>query len=78
MTYLIEFTPEAVEHLAQLTAPQKSSVLDAIEVQLKHEPTVETLVYYEAVAEARALVTIRAIGMKYRERIRIGRTWWQA
>ena len=41
MAYRIEFTPEAVEHLAQLAARQKSSVLDAIEVQLKHEPTVE-------------------------------------
>ena len=30
MTYLIEFTPEAVEHLAELTAGQKSSVLEAI------------------------------------------------
>ena len=35
-------------------------------------------VYYEAVAEPRALVTIRAIGVKHRERVRIGRTWWQA
>lgn len=99
MTYLIEFTPEAVEHLAQLTARQKSSVLDAIKVQLKHEPTVETRnrkrmrpnplapwelrvgsarVYYDAVTEPRALVTIRAIGVKHRERIRIGRTWWQS
>lgn len=99
MTYLIEFTPEAVEHLAQLPARQKSSVLDAIEIQLKHEPTVETRnrkrmrlnrlapwelrvgstrVYYDAVAEPRAVVTIRAIGVKHRERIRIGRTWWQA
>lgn len=99
MTYLIEFTPEAVEHLAQLTAGQKASVLDAIEVQLKHEPTVETRnrkrmrpnplapwelrvgsarVYYEAVVEPRAVVTIRAISTKFRERIRIGRTWWQA
>jgi mRNA-degrading endonuclease RelE of RelBE toxin-antitoxin system len=99
VTYLIEFTPEAVEHLAQLPARQKSSVLDAIEIQLKHEPTVETRnrkrirlnrlapwelrvgstrVYYDAVAEPRAVVTIRAIGVKHRERIRIGRTWWQA
>ena len=42
MTYLIEFTPEAVEHLSQLTARQQSTVFDAIEVQLKHEPMVET------------------------------------
>jgi len=98
VTYLIEFTPEAVEHLAQLTARQKSTVFDAIEVQLRHEPMVETRnrkpmrpnplapwelrvgtarVYYEAVVEPRALVTIRAIGVKHRERIRIGRTWWQ-
>jgi mRNA-degrading endonuclease RelE of RelBE toxin-antitoxin system len=98
VTYLIEFTPEAVEHLAQLTARQKSSVLDAIEVQLKHEPTVETRnrkrmkpnplapwelrvgtarVYYDGVAEPRAVVTIRAIGVKHRERVRIGKTWWQ-
>ena len=99
VAYLIEFTPEAVEHLAELTARQRASVLDAIDVQLKHEPTVETRnrkrmrpnplapwelrvgsarVYYETVTEPRALVTIRAIGMKYRERIRIGKSWWQA
>jgi len=99
VAYLIEFTPEAVEHLAELTARQKSGVLDAIEVQLKHQPTVETRnrkrmrpnplapwelrvgsarVYYDVTSEPRALVTIRAIGVKHRERIRIGRTWWQA
>jgi len=99
VTYLLEFTPEAVEHLAQLTAHLKATVLEAIEVQLKHEPTVETRnrkrmrpnplapwelrvgnarVYYETVDEPRALVTIRAIGVKHRERIRIGRAWWQA
>jgi hypothetical protein len=33
-----EFTPEAVERLAQFTARQKARVRDAIEVQLKHEP----------------------------------------
>ena len=74
-------------------------MLEAIEVQLKHQPTVETRnrkrmrpnplapwelrvgnarVYYETVDEPRALVTIRAIGVKHRERIRIGRAWWQA
>ena len=42
MTYLIEFTPEAVQHLAQLTARQRSVVLVALEVQLRHEPTVAT------------------------------------
>jgi len=40
--YRIEFSPEAVDHLDGLTARQRSTVLDAIERQLLHEPRVET------------------------------------
>ena len=35
-------------------------------------------VYSDGVAGPRAVVTIRAIGVKHRERVRIGKTWWQA
>lgn len=40
--YEIEFTQRADEHLAALTARQRSIVLAGIEEQLRHEPNVET------------------------------------
>jgi mRNA-degrading endonuclease RelE of RelBE toxin-antitoxin system len=40
--YRIEFSPEAVDHLDGLTARQRSTLLDAIERQLLHEPRAET------------------------------------
>ena len=42
MAHAIEFTPEAAESLAGLTASQRSTLLDQIERQLAHEPTRET------------------------------------
>ena len=42
MPYRIEYSPEAESHLRGLTARQRSLVLDAVEEQLAHEPTVET------------------------------------
>jgi mRNA-degrading endonuclease RelE of RelBE toxin-antitoxin system len=91
--YRIEYTDEAVEHLRGLTARQRVTVLDSVEVQLVHEPTVPTRnrkllranpvapwelrigamrVYFDVVEVPRAVVTVRAVGIKVRERVRIG------
>lgn len=40
--YSIEYSPQAVEHLAQLGARQRSLVLARVDVQLIHQPTVVT------------------------------------
>jgi hypothetical protein len=40
--YKIEFTPEAVEDLKALRKFEQEEVVDGIESQLRHEPTVET------------------------------------
>lgn len=42
MVYRIEYSPESVEHLRQLTARQQATVLDTVEQQLMNQPTVET------------------------------------
>ena len=42
MPYRVEYSPEAENHLRGLTARQRSLVLDAVDEQLSHEPTVET------------------------------------
>jgi len=42
MPFKIEFTQEAKRHLDALTARDRAIVLDAIEEQLTHEPTVAT------------------------------------
>ena len=42
MAYEIEFADTAINHLAALTARERSTVIDAIEKQLSHEPFVET------------------------------------
>ena len=38
MAYRIRFTESAEEHFAQLTARQQATVLNAVRVQLRHEP----------------------------------------
>lgn len=40
--YRIEYSPHTISHLQALTARQRSLVLDAVEEQLSHQPTVET------------------------------------
>ncbi len=93
MPYHIEYSPEAEEHLRTLTARQQVIVLDAVDKQLLHEPTVETRnrkpmrpnplapwelrignlrVYYEVEEETDPTVCIRAVGVKERNRVRIG------
>jgi mRNA-degrading endonuclease RelE of RelBE toxin-antitoxin system len=42
LPYKIEYSPEIEDHLRALTARQRSIVLDAVDRQLKHQPTVET------------------------------------
>lgn len=93
MPYRIEYSPEAESHLRGLTARQRSLVLDAVEEQLAHEPTVETKkrkpmrpnpvapwelrinplrVYYDVEVEPEQVVRIRAVGIKERNRVRVG------
>jgi mRNA-degrading endonuclease RelE of RelBE toxin-antitoxin system len=42
MPYAIEYSPETTEHLQALTARQRTMVLDAVDEQLPHQPTVAT------------------------------------
>jgi len=40
--YLIEYSPPSREHLAALSARQRATVLDEVDVQLLHQPTTVT------------------------------------
>src|SRR5262245_3932534 len=40
--YLIEYSPPCRQHLASLRAGERARVLDEVDVQLLHEPTVVT------------------------------------
>jgi len=42
LPYRIEYSPDAEDHLWALTARERSIVLDTVEEQLVHEPTLET------------------------------------
>ncbi len=42
MPYRIEYSPDVEEHLRFLTARQCAIVLDTVDAQLPHQPTVET------------------------------------
>jgi mRNA-degrading endonuclease RelE of RelBE toxin-antitoxin system len=94
LKYRIEYSPETEEHLRVLTAREQSAVLDSVEEQLEHQPTVETRnrkpmrpnpvapwelrigdlrVYYDVRDEPERIVYIRAVGIKERNRVRIGK-----
>jgi mRNA-degrading endonuclease RelE of RelBE toxin-antitoxin system len=94
LTYLIEYSPEAEDHLQRLTARQRKTVLDTVDRQLLHEPTTETRnrkpmrpnpvapwelrigslrVYYDVEEDLEPKVSILAVGIKVRSRVRIGR-----
>ena len=94
MTYRIEYSPDAEEHLRTLTARQQAIVLNEVDKQLANQPTVETKnrkpmrpnpiapwelrigslrVYYDTEEEPEPIVYIRAVGVKQRNRLRIGR-----
>ena len=96
MPYRIEFTPEADDHLALLTARERSTLLDGVGRQLLHQPSVQTRnrkrmrpspempgamwelrighlrVYYEVREGEDPKVLVVAIGVKLRDRVRIG------
>ena len=93
MPFRIEFSPDTEDHLRALTARQQSLVLDTVDRQLRHQPTVETRnrkrmrpnpvapwelrvatfrVYYD-VMDAQQAVYVRAVGVKERNQVRIGR-----
>lgn len=42
MAYAIEFSEDAEQHLRELSPRDRATVLEAIEVQLEHEPGVAT------------------------------------
>ncbi len=42
MPYAIIFEPDAIEHLQACSARDRKMVLDQVEIQLSHEPEVET------------------------------------
>ena len=94
LAYTVEYSPDTVEHLRALTARQRATVLSEVEVQLPHEPTIETRnrkpmrpnplapwelrvgelrVYYDVETGPEPKVRIRAIGVKDRDRVLIGR-----
>jgi mRNA-degrading endonuclease RelE of RelBE toxin-antitoxin system len=91
--YRIEYTPEASEHLGALSAYQQALVLDRVEKQLRHQPTIATRnrkllranpiaawelrvgslrVYFDVDELPDRVVTVRAVGLKVRERVIIG------
>lgn len=91
--YRIEFTPEAGEHVKDLSARERATLLDGVERQLLHEPTRETRnrkplrpnpvaqyrlrlgslrVYYDVDGGPPAVVLVRAVGVKVRQRVLIG------
>lgn len=42
MPYRIEFSPEAEDHLRYLTVRQQRMIVDSVDRQLVHQPTLET------------------------------------
>jgi len=94
LPYRIEYSPDAEDHLRGLTARQQAIVLDTMDVQLVHQPTVETRnlkpmrpnpiapwelrignlrVYYDVEEDPEPEVYIRAVGVKERKRVCIGK-----
>ena len=91
--FRIAYAEAAVRHLSKLTARQRATVLDVVELKLTHQPTVPTRnrkrlrdnalapwelrigeirVYFDVQEAPEAVVTIRAVGVKTRERILFG------
>jgi mRNA-degrading endonuclease RelE of RelBE toxin-antitoxin system len=94
LAYHIEYSPDAEEHLGGLSARHQAVVLDTVDRQLVHQPTVETRnrkpmrpnpiapwelrignlrVYYDVEEEPEPVIYIRAVGIKERNRVRIGK-----
>jgi mRNA-degrading endonuclease RelE of RelBE toxin-antitoxin system len=93
LSYQIEYTDAAIDHLKFLTTRQQRTVLDTVDEQLKYEPLVETRnrkpmepnslatwelrignlrVYYDVEENTVSVVYIQAVGVKNRNRVRIG------
>lgn len=94
MAYTIEYSPDTLDHFRALTARQRATVLEAVDIQLAHQPTTETRnrkpmrpnplapwelrigtlrVYYDVEEGPEPRVLILAVGIKERNRVRIGR-----
>ena len=94
MSFRIEYSPEAEEHLRSLTVRQQRVVLDTVDRELMFQPTAETRnrkpmrpnpvapwelrigvlrVYYDVEEEPASVVYVRAVGVKQRNQVRIGR-----
>jgi mRNA-degrading endonuclease RelE of RelBE toxin-antitoxin system len=94
LPYVIEYSPEAEDHLRRLTARQQKIVIDTVDRQLLYEPMRETRnrkpmrpnpiapwelrigslrVYYEVEEQPETKVVILAVGVKERNRVRIGK-----
>ena len=93
MAYIIEYSPEAEDHMLWLTKRQQRIVLDTVDRQLTDQPAVETRnrkpmrpnpiapwelrigelrVYYEIRDADQPTVMVLAVGLKERDRVRIG------
>ena len=93
LPYIIEYSPEAEEHLQRLTARQRKIVLDTVDRQLLNQANVETKnrkpmrpnpvapwelrigslrVYYDVEEHLEWKVVVAAVGVKERNRVRIG------
>jgi mRNA-degrading endonuclease RelE of RelBE toxin-antitoxin system len=93
MSYHIEYSPDTEEHLREFSARDQRIILDTIDAQLRHQPTVKTKnrkpmrpnplapwelrigkfrVYYDVVEHPEPVVSVRAIGTKEHNIVRIG------
>jgi mRNA-degrading endonuclease RelE of RelBE toxin-antitoxin system len=93
LAFLIEYSPDAEDHLRALTARQRAIVLDTVDEQLLHEPDIETgnrkpmrpnpvapwelrignlRIYYDIMRDPDT-VLVRAIGIKIRNTVSIGK-----
>jgi len=93
LAYVIEYSPEAEDHMRWLTTQQQTIVLDAVDRQLLNQPNVETRnrkpmrpnpvapwelrignlrVYYEVNDDPEPTVVVLAVGIKDRDRVRVG------
>ncbi|HVR71278.1 MAG TPA: type II toxin-antitoxin system RelE/ParE family toxin [Vicinamibacteria bacterium] len=93
MACRIDFSPEADDHIAALSAFERARLLDEIAIQLIEQPSVETRrrkrmrpnpvaqyrlrvgnlrVYYD-VDEAEGRVLVKAVGVKVRDKVYVGR-----
>jgi hypothetical protein len=92
LPYIIEYSPEAEEHLQRLTVRQRKIVFDTVDRQLLNQPNVETknrkpmrpnpvapwelrmgaCAYYDVEEHPASKVVVAAVGVKERNRVRIG------